>query len=495
MMISCDVNSEQAVLAGLMKYGSYAFNEISGLDLSDASFTQDSHRVIYRCLDKIFKEHDDIKPDVPLIYSAAVDLGVKYFFQKDEEVQYLGSLFDFPVEENNVTAFAKRIRKLQIVRNVLDRLANVDNKLRTFTGDESIHDIFGTIEESIIDCASFLSAEDMPVSLLSDGMEEHFQEIEENPIEQVGISTSFSIYDEAIGGGLRKGSVNIIAARPKVGKSTLAVNIAKHIASLGIPVLYLDTEMSKIDSWTRMIAAISQVENKIVETGAYTKFTSDKERVHKAIQTIKKLPFFYTSIAGQSLETQISIIKRWIITNVGLQPDGLAKPCVIIYDYLKIMDEAEIKNVAEHQAVGFLVQSLINFAKKYMIPVLSFVQMNRDGINREDTGTISLSDRILWFCSSLAIFKAKTNDEIDKDGPENGNRKLKVLDCRYGPGMEQMDYVNCNFNKSISKISEGKTHYELLKEHKKQENKEKIEMDGEQHNDEDVDPEQNKFEF
>ena len=469
MKILSDTDSERAILAGLIKFGSIIYHEISTIGLTDATFTIDSHRVIYRCLDKIFKSNENVKPDIPLIYSAAADIGVKYFFQKDEEIQYLASIMELPVKQQNLIVFARKIKKLEVAKNACTRIDEAKNDLTQITGNESINDIFGIIEESIIDCASFLSVEEMAVTLLSEGIDEHFKTLEENPIQQVGISTGFPIYDAAIGGGLRPGSVNVIAARPKIGKSTLSINISSHIANLDIPVLYLDTEMSKTDSWNRIIASTSYIDNKEVETGKYTAFLKNKNKVHTAIEKVKKLPIYYSSIADQSLENQISIIKRWLITTVGLTPDGKAKPCVLIYDYLKIMTQDEIKNVQEHQAVGFLVSSLINFAKRYDIPILTFVQMNRDGIQREDTGTISLSDRILWFCSSLAIFKAKTSDEMDKDGYENGNRKLKPLECRYGPGMADMDYINCNFNKSISRITEGKTRFELDNERKRNE--------------------------
>lgn len=464
-----DSNAERGILSGLIKYGSIIYQEISTLSLEDTSFTLDSNRTIFKCLDKILKEHENIKPDIPLIYSAATDLGLKHWFTKDEEVQYLASVIDLPVIKDNVIVYTKRVKKLEILRNIIDKLKNTENNLFQFTGNENINQIFGVIEEGIIDCASFLSTEDMGVSVLYEGIEEHFKGLEDNPIDQLGISTGFPIFDEAIGGGLRPSSVNVIAARPKVGKSTLCLNIANHIASLNIPVLIMDTEMSKIDSWNRLVSAISQIDNKQVETGKYIKQSSSKTKVVEAIKKVKTLPIHYCSIADQSLETQISLIKRWIITTIGLTNEGKAKSSVIIYDYLKIMTADEIKNAKEHQAIGFLVSSLINFAKKYNIPILAFVQMNRDGINREDTGTVSLSDRILWFCSSLSIFKVKSQEEVDRDGVENGNRKLIPLECRYGPGLSQLDYINCSFNKNISKIKELKTKFELDKERKQRE--------------------------
>lgn len=464
-----DSNAERGILAGLIQYGSLIYQEISTITLEESSFTLDSNKAIFKCLIKILKEHDNIKPDLPLIYSAATDLGLKHWFHKDEEVQYLASVIELPILKENVIVYSRRVKKLEILRNIIEKLKNTETNLYQFTGNENLNKIFGVIEDSIIDCTSFLSTEEMGVSILHEGIDEHFQLLENNPIEQIGISTGLPLFDEAIGGGLRPGSVNVICARPKVGKTTLCLNIARHIASLNVPVLIMDTEMSKTDSWTRLVSSISQIDNKQIETGKYINTASSKTQVSDAIKKIKTLPIHYCSIADQTLDTQLSLIKRWIITTVGLTNEGKSKPCVIIHDYLKIMTQHEIQNVKEHQAIGFLVSALINFAKKYNTPMLTFVQMNRDGINREDTGTVSLSDRILWFCSSLSIFKVKSQEEIDRDGLENGNRKLIPLECRYGPGLGQLDYINCAFNKKISKITELKTKFELDRERKRQE--------------------------
>ena len=71
----------------------------------------------------------------------------------------------------------------------------------------------------------------------------------------IGISTGFPAYDEAIGGGLRRKCVDLVAARPKVGKSMFGDAVAMHVSkNLGIPVLVLDTEMSKEDHLNRMLA-------------------------------------------------------------------------------------------------------------------------------------------------------------------------------------------------------------------------------------------------
>lgn len=467
MRILSNPDLERGLLSALLNYGSACFNEVNSLDISDATFTIESHKVIYKCINKVLENEDAIIPDIPLLYSAATELNLKGWFQKDEEVSYLNQLINSPVKEENARIFALKIKKLEIGRQINNRLGDAQNDTLQITGDESINEIFSIIERSIIDCGKFLNSQDKSASIISEGLKEHLKELETNPTDQIGISTGLPVYDRAIGGGLRAGSVNVIGARAKAGKSTLALNIAIHVAELGIPILYLDSEMSKEDAWNRMLACISEIPINDIETGKYTNFLVNKNKIDVAATKLNNIPIYYQSIAGQPLESQISLIKRWIITDVGLKKNGQAKPCLIIYDYLKLMNEEEGKGYQEYQAVGFLVSSLVNFTKKYNFPILSFIQLNRDGISKEDSSTISQSDRVLWFCASLAIFKPKEPEEIQNDGDQYGNRKLIITDCRYGPGLSSGDYINCHFNKSISKITEGKTKFEIWKNQQK----------------------------
>ena len=105
--------------------------------------------------------------------------------------------------------------------------------------------------------------------------------------------------------------------------------------------------------------------------------------------------------------------------------------------------------------------SLHNFAIRYEVPILAFIQLNRDGITKESTDTASGSDRIIWLCSNFSIYKAKSDEEIAKDGPENGNRKLVPLIARHGQGLQDKDYINVNMIGKYGKLTEGKTAFEL----------------------------------
>ena len=238
----------------------------------------------------------------------------------------------------------------------------------------------------------------------------------------------------------------------------MGYNIAKN----GVPVLNMDTEMTEEDHQHRMSAMVSGLPINEIETGNFGKNPEYKDRIIKACQEIAQAPYYYRSISGKSFEDQLSIIRRWLTKEVGLNADGTAKDCVVIYDYLKLMDAQGVSaDMKEYQLLGFMMTTLHNFAHRYKIPILCFMQLNRDGIEKEDTSAASGSDRIIWLCSNFSILKHKSDEEIQEDKLENGNRKLKPIVCRHGAGMEFGDYINCHMTGYNARIIEGKTKFEL----------------------------------
>lgn len=453
-----DPAAERAVLAGICRYGADAFLDI--VDMVKAStFTIDSNRIIYRCIEKAFHYDAHSYIDIPTILSSAQDIGVAHHFDKKDEAKHLAGVAQMPVEMENVRKFAGKIRKLEIARLIRDQLGEAQENLLDVTGSENILSIISMAE---VDFSSLMEDGSNAPDTMGEGLSEYINYLAENPVEQMGISTGFPAFDDAIGGGLRGATINVIAARPKVGKTLLSDNMGFNIATEGIPVLNLDTEMKKEDHMHRMVAMLSGVSIRDIETGKFGGDVKKKNAANEAVKKIEKGPYFYKSIAGMSFEDQLSLMRRWISKEVGLNPDGTAKPCVIIYDYLKLMDSQGIsQEMKEFQLLGFMMTTLHNFAHRYNIPFLTFMQLNRDGINKEDTSAASGSDRIIWLCSNFTLFRTKSREEIQEDGVINGNRKLVVLVARHGEGMEMGNYINCEMIGYSASIKEGKTKFEI----------------------------------
>ena len=453
-----DIGAERAVLAGLLQYGAEGYVSVSDI-IDEETFVHSNNQILYKCIKKIV--NDDSKIDIPSILSAASHLSLQDTINTPQELKYIKSLFDFPIHKDNISKFAIQIKKFEFARKIKNLTSKIGKDIDGVTGSESINDIIQILENPVTE---FLREDDkgeLPQKIGKD-VSEYIQFISENQCDIIGIPTGFTKFDESIGGGLRRKCVDLIAARPKVGKSVFADNVAINVAMKNIPVLMLDTEMSKEDHLNRIIANLSGVPINEIATG---KFASDDEKrikVNEAVSLIQSIPYSYISVAGKPFEQILNIVKRWVMQEVKSDENGNTNNCLIIYDYLKLMSSDSINNnIQEYQALGFQITSLHNLCVKLDIPCLSFVQLNRDGITKESTDAVSGSDRLIWLCTSFTIFKIKSPEELAEDGPNAGNRKLLPIVTRHGSGLNDGDYINMSMQGSHAKLRELRTRNEF----------------------------------
>jgi|TARA_Y100000401_G_scaffold53327_1_gene41887 replicative DNA helicase len=464
-----DVVSERAVLAGLIRHGKNAFIDIDG-KLNEGSFTLEENTIIWSCLAKLFETSDTV--DLSSLYAAAKSIDLDSVFMKRVPKDYYKTLQSINVELSNVKEHAKILIKYAIAREVDRKATQIKSNIR----DINIADSTPTGIVSVAEAAVFNliddfhgQAENEPTDIGED-IDDYIQSLIDNPKEMMGLSTGFPRFDKAIGGGLRRGNVDLIAARAKAGKSLFADSVALHVAgNLGIPVLMLDTEMSREDHIHRLLANMSDIEINDISTGQFGKSSGLQERIKQGVEKLKELPYKYVTIAGTSFDETLSIMRRWLRREVGYDENGNTNPCLVIYDYLKLTSSAQMNDMKEFQALGYQMQQLVNFTIKEKVPCLSFVQLNRDGITRESEDVISGSDRLSWFCSSLTIFKKKSEEELAEDAGESGNRKLVPLIARHGGGLaDDFDYINMSLNGAFGRIDEGFTKSEYILANKKQ---------------------------
>jgi replicative DNA helicase len=472
-----DVAAERAVLGAVCTYGADAWVDVSDL-VSGKSFAVDSNQTIWACLGHVFAGDPKAVVDYPTLMSAARALGLDSVFDRPEEQAHLRAVMNFPVKPENARGLAKVLRKLEFARDALGVVEDVRADLATVTGAESIDAILAKVEGPVLGLSSLLNKAGGGPSSMGEGIRDYAAHLAAHKRDVVGIPSGFPGYDRAIGGGFRPATVNCVGARPGVGKTLLGMNIGVRVASgagynwpacdpaAQVPVLYLDTEMTREDQQTRMLAMLSGVTINDVETGRYARDPVKLRAIGDAIDKLESIPYDFLSIAGQPFDETEGVMRRWVTKRVGLE-NGAAKPCLVIFDYLKLMDTEQMSSakLAEFQVLGFMMTKLHNFAVRYKVPVLSFVQLNRDGINLEDTSAVSQSDRIIWLCSNFSIYKPKSDEEMaEQTGTKvKYNRKLIPLKTRHGAGLGYGDYVNVMSHGSVARIVEGPTRDELQK--------------------------------
>jgi len=451
-----DSGCERSVLSAILNHGSDLLIDIEEI-LDTKDFYWSINRTIFSIIKHLVHEKSLDKFDGPTIVANAKIFNYNKFDGNSKESEYLEALFANTPTYNNAKSIALQIYKLSLARQAIKCVDNISEDLKGINGQEKIDEIIGKLEDPVFEFTSKLNKDNKNMVHICDNFEQTLNAVSEKPKGICGLPTGFNNYDNCIGGGLRRATVNVVGSRAKGGKSFLCLNIAKNLAELGIPILYLDTELSQQIQMNRFISLISGVECLRIETGQFATTKEEKEAVWSCKEIVKNLPITHCSIAGLSIESILSLCRRWIIKEVGFEDNGFTKPSLIILDYIKLMDTSDMKsNMMETQILGFMMTALHNFALKFNIPIFSTVQLNREGVSREGSEFISASDRILWLCSSFSILKNKSQEELIEDGPSNGMKKIIVCDSRFGPGMDKGDYINIKMDLSRSKLTEGK---------------------------------------
>lgn len=449
-----NVASERAVLAGLFQHGKESLIEVE-LFVGEDSFTLDINKVLYKCIIHALKDKETA--GYADVLSSAKSLNLHEYVEKNDVLKHMSGIMNTPIHIDNVADHAKKLKRLEFARKVQSQLRTIYSNLNEVTGDESITEILSVAENPIQDiCLSYIKEDELTPKAIGDEIDEYLLHLQDNQNKSIGITTGFAAFDAAIGGGLRRKCVDLIAARPKTGKSVLADNVALHVAKThNIPVLMLDTEMSKEDHINRLLANITETQINDIAGSKFFDNPEKKDKIMQGASLIKSLPYDYISIAGRPFEETLSIAKRWLIKKVGYDENGNLNDCLIIYDYLKLMTSASINNnLAEFQVLGFQITSLHNFCVENDCPCLSFVQLNRDGITKESTDVVSGSDRLVWLCTSFSIFKDKTEEERLTDGISSGNKKLIPIVSRHGPGIDDEGYICLQMDGHYAKIRE-----------------------------------------
>lgn len=452
-----DSGMERAILAGITTHGAECFFEVEDI-IGITDFYWICNQELFKILAHLVHNEDTKTFDIPSIQAAAKILGHNDFVSDGKHSEYLEAIIgEISSSKENIRSLVIAVYKLSLARRGYLAATMIQNNLKKITGVENIDDIIGQIEEPIFEFTGQIMTQDAGIVSLGKRFKNVMTALSETPQDIVGLPTGFPAWDTAIGGGFRPATVNVIGARPKRGKSFFCINIARNMAENGIPVLYLDTELILEAQLHRLTSLVSGVELNHVETGQFANNSHESKAIWGCQKHIENLSIDHFSVAGLAPHAIMSIARRWLSKIVGFTDSGSAKPCLIIYDYIKLMDDAAFKHgLQEYQLLGFLTTALHNFAVKFKLPILATVQLNRDGVEKEGAEVISGSDRIVWLCSNFTILKNKTQIELNEDAPVNGTKKLVVTDTRYGPGMENGEYINIINNLTMGKLSEGK---------------------------------------
>ena len=363
------IEAESSVLGGLL-LDNGAWDRVADL-VNDTDFYRYEHRLTYSAIATLVNAS---KPaDVVTVFEHLQNLG-----KADEAggLAYLNSLAQYVPSAANIRRYAEIVRERAILRKLVaasDEIAtnafNPQGRPVAKILDEAEQKIFKIGEEGSRMKEGFQGMDTLVVDLL-----DRVQEMADNPMDVTGVPTGFIDLDRMTS-GLQAGDLVVLAARPSMGKTAFAVNIAEHVAlNEGLPVAVFSMEMGASQLAVRIVGSIGRINQGHLRTG---KLTDDEwPRLTEAIEKLRTVSLHIDETPGLTPSELRANARR------------LARQCgklgLIVVDYLQLMSGSNSDSDNRASELGEISRGLKMLAKELQCPVIALSQLNRSVEQRAD---------------------------------------------------------------------------------------------------------------
>jgi len=438
-----NIEAEQAVLGSILlkedNFGSVL--EI----LQPQDFYKDGHRLIFEIMIDLFERSEP--QDVLTVSNLLRD---KNRLDESGGPMYLATLTSIVPVTANIVSYAKIIREKSILRRLIQ--VNTEIAARCYEEQNDIDNLVDEAEQAIFDIAGKKGGQNFTSikSIVPDAFATVEQLYKRKEL-ITGVPTGYSQIDKMTA-GLQSSDLIIIAARPSMGKTSLAMNIAQHAAlieKIGVAVFSL--EMSKEQLAMRLLSSVGRIDSQRIRTGKL--LNDDWPKLTRAVGMLEEGPIFIDDTPAISvLEMRAKIRRLASQHEIGL----------IVVDYLQLMrGRGNIEN--RTQEISEISRSLKALAKEHKVPVIALSQLNRGLESRTDkrplmsdlreSGAIEQDADVICFIYRDEIYNRS------EDNPDKGLAEIIIGKQRNGP----TGAVKLTFIKEFT-MFENLTHYEEQEE-------------------------------
>lgn len=359
------LDAESSILGGILIDGE-AINKV--LEFLEADhFYKKSHRVIYQSLLSLFSDSEPID-----VVSVANRLSKQGKLDEIGGAPYLGILAANTPSSANIGHYAQIVREKGIMRKLIDAGNEIIEK--AYAGQSEVNDLLDGAEKVIFEIGN--ENNQGGFTALKDIVKISFKQIEqlyENKQHISGVATGFKDLDK-ITHGLQPADLIIVAGRPSMGKTSLALNMASNAAiQHKVPVAVFSLEMSKESLVSRMLCSEGMVDAGKVRGGFLRE--SDWPKLTRAAARLSEAPLFIDD-TSESTIFEMRTKARRLKKEHGL---GL-----IIVDYLQLMRGSSGKMESREREISEISRGLKALAKELNIPVVALSQLNRSLESRQD---------------------------------------------------------------------------------------------------------------
>jgi len=365
-----NIDSEKALLGSIMLRPE-GFIEVSDI-VTENSFYVEKHRLIFRAMFELFGKKEPID-----LLSLSSRLKEKKLLDQVGGNTYLSELTNSVPSSSNLKHYAEIVQRKQILRSLIEAADHISEL--GYDEDIELEELLDKAEKKIFSVTTFSTARDY--INIKDTLEEAWDRLDKlhkSTGEMRGIPTGFKDLDEKLS-GLQKSDLIILAARPSMGKTSLALDIARQTAiNHNTPVCIFSLEMSSQQLVDRMLAAESRVDAWKLRTGKLS-VDSEFSKLRDSLDKLAKAPIFIDDQASNTIMKMRSVARR-VKREHGL---GL-----IVVDYLQLMVTNKNYDSMVNQ-VTEISRSLKALAREINVPVLALSQLSRAVEQRRDKPRLS----------------------------------------------------------------------------------------------------------
>jgi len=411
------LEAEVSVLGGILLENE-AFNRVLEV-LGEGDFYRESHRKIFSALIQLY-EHNE---PADLITLSEV-LKKRNALEDVGGVEYLNSLVNSVPTAANISYYAKIIKEKSILRKLITRATEIISL--GYEGSGDLDDFLDQAERSIFE----ISEDRFRPSFypIKDIIKASFRTIEKLYEKRqliTGVPTGFTKLDE-LTSGLQPADLIIVAGRPSMGKTALALNITQHAAiEGGIPSAIFSLEMAKEQLALRMLCSEAKVDAHRLRGGFLS--DSDWPRLTRAAGSLSEAPIFIDDTPSLSaLEMRAKSRRLKVEHHLGL----------VVVDYLQLM-RGRADSERREQEISDISRSLKALAKELNIPVIALSQLNRRVEDRGDrrpqladlreSGAIEQDADVIIFLYRDEVYNKS------EDNPHKGKAEIIIGKQRNGP--------------------------------------------------------------
>jgi replicative DNA helicase len=342
-------------------------------------------------------------------------------------IEYLTEVIDSVATAANLDYYINIIKEKAIVRNLINTATDIVTE--AYEEEDNVTSLLDTAEKNILDVVrSRQTSEFIPISEALRSAQEQLEYLAQNKSTISGLETGFIDLDKATS-GLHEGEMIVIAARPGMGKTAFALNIATHAAmTTKKAIAIFNLEMSKEQLVNRMLSALGGIEGKKLQNGQMMQ--TDWKKYNEAMSQLADTNMYIEDNAGITSSDIRAKCRR-----LASKPEGLG---LVIIDYLQLLTLGGKRPDSRQQEVSDISRSIKTMAMELKVPVIALAQLSRNAEKREnnepmladlrESGSIEQDADIVMFINRKDYYKAK--EQLGK----NDNAETDIIIAKHRKG-------------------------------------------------------------